>query len=461
MKKLTIVLSASVLSLSVFAQETDSLKIATTDSLVRLQQQEVEQQNAELAERMEYDRSSLAVAMIYHSEDEFGGDIKTAFEVMPFPEKYDDHNIGLRVIDNAAIPAVKKNRPGLIKAQYGKKLSSKDIMKNALALEALLNEAHVANYMIAKWFGLYDGDVCNVDLISYRGEYNATELDVALAGQSARGMDMLSNAGEMLIGNTYMLVNDMTYVTAEEKAAAAKIGLAIVGGLIDGLLGGNLGSDLADAGGKIADSFTGFAVKTHSYLFRLDWDDEKLAIFYNEYYMREPDPVKLENFLKDDRFRVKYVAHEYETSQKSVGKGTIERSDLVKIVCTRSMDKNIAALQLQYEDFKVKTPVHEVILNEKGKIVGYGVKIGLKEGITEKSTFQVVRKEIDPQTNRTTYKYVATLKAVKGKVWDNRYMATNDEAAGSTMTCSILKKASGGEILPGMLVIEGKYSKIQ
>ena len=141
--------------------------------------------------------------------------------------------------------------------------------------------------------------------------------------------------------------------------------------------------------------------------------------------------------------------------------GKYDRHDLVKMVCTRSMDKNIAALQLQYEDFKVKTPVHEIVYDKKGKVKGFAVKIGLKEGINEKSTFQVVRKEIDPQTNKTKYRYVATLKPVKGNIWDNRFMAAQEQEAGSELQYSTLKKTAGGEILPGMLVIEGKYSKIK
>lgn len=455
MKKLFFILML-VTSVSLHAQQEDTLALA--------QQQAVQEHNAAVEQQMNYDRSSLAVAMIYHTEDEFGADIKTAFEVMPFPDKYDDHNIGINVIDNAAIPPVRRqDECGLIKAQYGKNLSPKDVQKNALALEALLNEAHVANYMIAKWFGLYEDGTCNVNLIQQRGQYNATELDVAIASQSSRGLAMLSDAGEMLIGNTYMLINDMTYVTAEEKAAAAKVGLAIVGGLIDGLLGGSLGSDLAKTGAAIADSFTGFAVKNHSYLFRLHWSEDLLMTFYNEYYnnLRQPNPELIQKLLADDRFFLKYVAHEYETSEKSVTKGKYDRHDLVKMVCTRSMDKNIAALQLQYEDFKVKTPVHEIVYDKKGKVKGFAVKIGLKEGINEKSTFQVVRKEIDPETQKTTYRYVASLKAVKGQIWDNRFMAAQEQEAGSELQYSTLKKTAGGEILPGMLVIEGKYSKIR
>lgn len=439
MKKLFLIL-AMVLPLALMAQEPEQTKTAE--------------------QRMEYDRSSLATAMIYHAEDEFGEDIKIAFEGMPCPDKYDDHNIGINLIDNTHFVGVHKKNVGLIKAKYGKKLNSKDILKNATALENKLNEYHIANYMIAKWFGLYENDVCNVDLIKERGQYNATELDVAIANQSARGLAMLADAGEMLIANTYMLVSDMTYVTAEERAAVAKGIMSVLGGIADIALGTNAFSDIANTGGAIADSFTGFSVKNHSYLFRLNWNDEIASIFYNEYYLTTPDQAKLDKFLKDDRFSLKFVAHEFEASEKNASKGKFDRHDLIKMVCTRSIDKNIAALQLQYEDFKVKTPVHEVVLNKRGKPDGYAVKIGLKEGITEKSTFQVVRKEIDPKTNKTTYKYVASLKAVKGQIWDNRFMAAEEQTEGSELKYSVFKKTSGGEILPGMLVIEGKYSKV-
>ena len=83
----------------------------------------------------------------------------------------------------------------------------------------------------------------------------------------------------------------------------------------------------------------------------------------------------------------------------------------------------------------------------------------MKEGITEKSSFQVVRCQKDTVTNRTTYRYVATLKPIKGQIWDNRYNAVTEEAPGSDLTATLFKKAGGGEILPGMLIIEGKYSK--
>ena len=417
MKKLLIFSIALLGSVALFAQE------VVTDSTAVVQE---EVKTAE--QKMEYDRSSLSLLMVYHPEDEFGAAIDSAYHAMPFPDKYDEHNIGFERIDNSSITGVQKgNKIGLIKAQYGKKLNAKDLEKNSQALENILNSNHIANYMIAKWFGLYEGQVCNMDLIKERGQYNAT---------------------------------------AEERAQAAKIALGVIGGIFDAVMGTDLGSNLAAVGGAIADGFTGFAVKNHSYLFRLNWNEEIANIFYTEYWMSEPDSEKLAKFLADDRFSLKYVAHEYECSEKTVAKGKkVDREKLIKMVCARSIDKNIAALQLQYEDFKVKTPVYEEIFNEKGKSIGYAVKIGLKEGITENSSFQVVRKEKDPETQKTKYRYVATVKPVKGKIWDNRFMAAEDDdnkdKDAAALSYTLMKKTAGGEILPGMLVIEGKYSKVQ
>ena len=414
-----------------------------------------------------YRRNSIATMMVYHSEDEFGKHIYEAFQAIPTPDKYDDHSIGWNVILNDSIKGVKYGSNGLIKAEYGNPLSKNDINKNGKALEKVLNEAQCAKLMVAKWFGMTLNDNIwngfNTKLIQQRGQYNASDLDVENALNTTRGLALLSDAGEELLNNTFILVNDMTYVTAEEKAAAAKVAMNILGSLFDRIFGGSLGSDLANTGSRIADSFTGFTVKTHSYLFQLEWNDSIANTFYNEYYTSLPniDSTKILAFLQDKSlFRVKYVAHEYEYDAKSTLKGSYSRTELVKTVCTQSMDKNIAALQLAYEDFKVKTPIYEVITNASGKVVGYTAKVGKKEGITEKTSFQVVQRVLDPETNKTTYRYVATIAPVKGKVWDNRYNAVTERSPGAHLKATTFKKKAGGEILPGMLIIEGKYRKV-
>lgn len=421
---------------------------------------------AQAQESLSYRRNSLATMLVYHPEDEFGPEIYKAFDSLPIPDKYDDHTIeGARVIDNSTIWGVQKRDSGYFKATYGHQLSASELQKNAKFTEDLLNEAGIGKKMVAKWFGLEGESVedatFNTRLIQTRGQYNATDVDVALALQTTRGLASLSDAGEELLHNTFVLVNDITYVTAEQEAAAAKTAMNVIGGLLDAFTGGTSGRDLANAAGKIADSFTGFKVKTHSYLYQLEWNDSIAAIFYQFHYTGTPDPVKVQAFLDDKTtYRLKYVAHEYEFDKKSVLKGRYSRTELVRTICARSMDKNIVALAKQYEDFKVKTPVYSVLTNERGKIEGYAAKIGMKEGITESSKFQVVQRYYDPETGKTTYKYVATVKPKKGHIWDNRYNAVLEQADGATLPYTTFTKTAGGEILPGMLLIEGKYRKV-
>lgn len=421
---------------------------------------------AQAQESLSYRRNSLATVLVYHPEDEFGPEIYKAFDSLPIPDKYDDHTIeGARVIDNSTIWGVQKRDSGYFKATYGHQLSASELQKNAQFTEDLLNEAGMAKKMVAKWFGLEGESVedatFNTRLIQTRGQYNATDVDVALALQTTRGLASLSDAGEELLHNTFVLVNDITYVTAEQEAEAAKTAMNVIGGLLDAFTGGTSGRDLANAAGKIADSFTGFKVKTHSYLYQLEWNDSIAAIFYQFHYTGTPDPVKVQAFLDDKTtYRLKYVAHEYEFDKKSVLKGKYSRTELVRTICARSMDKNIVALAKQYEDFKVKTPVYSVLTNERGKIEGYAAKIGMKEGITESSKFQVVQRYYDPETGKTTYKYVATVKPKKGHIWDNRYNAVLEQADGATLPYTTFTKTAGGEILPGMLLIEGKYRKV-
>ena len=153
----------------------------------------------------------------------------------------------------------------------------------------------------------------------------------------------------------------------------------VLGGVFDALTGGKAGSQVADLAGNIADSFTGFKVMTHSYLYQLDWNDSIAAIFYLQHYTDKPDKEKMQAFMDDKTtYQLKYVAHEYEFDKKSVLKGKYTRTELVRTICARSMDKNIVALGKQYEDFKVKTPVYEVLMSESGRVEGYAAKIGMK-----------------------------------------------------------------------------------
>lgn len=85
------------------------------------------------------------------------------------------------------------------------------------------------------------------------------------------------------------------------------------------------------------------------------------------------------------------------------------------------------------------------------------------------------QKQADKDTNQFRYEIECAGNAIQGtylvKVWtyskkpsvaENqcRKNAVLEEADGATLPYTTFTKVSGGEILPGMLLIEGKYRKI-
>lgn len=78
-------------------------------------------------------------------------------------------------------------------------------------------------------------------------------------------------------------------------------------------------------------------------------------------------------------------------------------------------------------------------------------KVGMKEGITEKSLFEVLER-VKTSEGKISYKKVGEVKPVKNLIWDNRYMAEEEMAQGSTLGCTTFKKVSGSDFTPGCLI---------
>ena len=68
-------------------------------------------------------------------------------------------------------------------------------------------------------------------------------------------------------------------------------------------------------------------------------------------------------------------------------KGNYDLSQLIKIVMYRTMDESIVKLQRNYEEFKIKEPIYNI--DDDGYVIA---KIGLKEGISVNSRFEVLER---------------------------------------------------------------------
>ncbi len=381
----------------------------------------------------DYNRSSIYTLAMLKEGKKMSDEIFLTYWNMESPEKYNDHDLSLKVIYAPA-----------------GKLNDKEMEAQ---LTTFVEKNQIAKRMVAKWFnrdkktGSFD-----MTLIQERGNYNATQADLAQALQTARGKAMLADAGEQLIGNTFLIINDIQYVDKEEAAQKAAAVFAIIGAVAGGI-GGNIGDlakSVADLGKTISDAVAGFSVDITSHLYQLDWNDEVAATFYKNYYFdaNSIDADKKKKYDADKSlFKMKYVGSYSTRSAKTVTRGLHEPQQVFRKVLSRAVDNNIVELQKKFPIFKVTTAVYEV---GDGEVYA---QIGLKEGVDAASKYEVLERR-ENQDGEITYRRVGVVKPVRNKIWDNRCMATEEGAENATLNYTTFDIVSGLGFYPGMLIRE-------
>ncbi len=372
-----------------------------------------------------YRRSSLFTLMVTDEDRQYADVIKEAFTSADIPEKFNDHNIDLRTIE--MVYDVSLGKEELEEAQR-------------VANAEYFSNNKIAKLIVAKWFNRSAKGGFNMDLISNRGSYNATELDVKIAKNSERGLALLADAGEELIKNTFIVVNDFKYISKEEVAEKAKSGL----GFATSLMGNSgLGSKIADKALDVAGK--GYVIKTTSNLYKLVWDEETAAIFYNDYWTDDAslDEAKKKAFDDSDIFKIELIGTEVAWADLQSSTFTRKSEEkLVAIATVKAVDAVIAKLQRKYEVFRTKTPL----------LSGdpLSAKIGLKEGLEKGDKYEVLEQVID-KNGKTVYKRQGVIKVDKKQVWDNRFMAGEEhESVEGVNEYTIFK--GGKNYYSGMLI---------
>lgn len=381
-----------------------------------------------------YRRSSIYSILISHPSKGMDKEITNAFMSLETPDKYNNHDLSLKVVttDNKKEEVISKE------------------------VREFLTNNNVSKRLVSKWFNRdrltkgFDGE-----LIIKRGQYNASEIDVLNAKNSKRGLSLLADAGYELIGNTFVICNDIQYIDKEENAQIAKGVFSVLGSIAGVLTGGdNIVSTVSDLAETISDMISGFTVKITTYLYQLEWNDDIANNFYDNYYFdKSTDDASINEKIasydsNNNLFNLKYLGSYNAKSSKTVMRGLYKPEDVFRKVCARAIDNNILELQRKYDQFKVKVPLYNV--------EPIMVKIGLKEGVRPNSKYEVLLPINDPNTGLTTYKKVGTIKPKADAIWDNRYMASEERADGADLTATTFVKVSGGEFYQGMLVREIK-----
>lgn len=398
------------------------------------------------AQTQPYKRSSLYTVLGAHPSQRYGAQIDSVFIQLPVPDKYEDNNLPDRYI----VCSAKEPR-----------LTTEHMWR-------FIHTSNAAKKTVAKWFdrnpetGTFD-----LDLMARRGNYNASVADIREALLTQRGLAIIADAGEDLIENSFLLINDIIYVDKEKNAAIASLifsSLAVVAaattvasaasGDTEAAEAGAAVTELAVLGAAISDAIAGFTVKVTSHLYRLRWNDSIAAVFYNDFWCDTtyaPEEIARRKALFDGingengLFAFDYIGSYKVKSDKTVLRGLQNNNDVIRKVCARALDKNIAALQKKYEVFKVKTPITAI----DGAAIW--AQVGLKEGVKPGTKFEVLEQRMD-EDGRVSYQRTAVVKPVKGWIWDNRFMAAEEEAVDANLNGTMFRKKGTGLVAEGMLL---------
>lgn len=372
---------------------------------------------------VKYRRSSLYSVMVDQPNLPYAAEIKKNFENSPIPDKFNNHNLSKRVYDFGELPTDGSDSPIL---------------------------SAIARDIVAKWFNRSSKGGFNMNLIKERGFYDASALDVVKAQASKRGLDLLADAGEELIGKTFVLINEFKYTDKAEVAEKTSGWLNAIGTIADYAGASNVSTvtTLTSTGATVAGK--GYIVKTNAHLYQLVWDEETAAIFYNDYWADDKTitPAKKKAFDESTIFKLKYIGTDTSWSDIQSTVFTSKSDEqLIERATVKAIDRVIVKLQKNHDQFKTKTPLHTVD--------PLTAKVGLKEGITKKSTFDVLE-QVEDENGKTQYVKVGVVKVdSKYPIWDNTYGA-QEENPNSTVDRTYFKKVSGKDFFPGMLLVQKK-----
>lgn len=459
-KTFTTLLLIACLPLASMAQEQGSAQTSDQTQALTLIQAPAAAKDSVI----EYRRSSLYSVLIKHSGLEYGNEIEQAFMSIKTPDKFNNHDLCVKAFESSA----KKK----LKGDKQEKINQTDIAN-------FITTNKVPHQLVAKWFNQNpETGAFNMDLVAERGFYDASKESIIMADNSQRGRQGLADAGEDLIDRTFMLINDITFVDNGKTTAAVSSWTKMLTSVAGELTGVSAIGELGATAASAINLVDGFTVNVTSYLYRLNWDDQISSTFYQEHWYdgseQGPNPRK-EAFENCPLFNVAYVGSTVSRATNISTKtlAAKPKTEQMLKVCARAIDKSIVQLQREYDEFKVNVPISNI--TEDGTVE---VPIGLKEGINEKSEFDVMIATKDAN-NKTVYEKVGKIKPIKEMIWDNRFGAMEDAQALSAdstavdqtkmgedapgnvnLTCSSFKVISGAnKMFPGCLVREVTIKK--
>lgn len=405
--------------------------------------------------RDHYRRSSICLILIVHTDKPYADDMARVFQNFPMPQRYNEHNIDVRVV----------------------KVSGKQ-KKNDI--ERILYNNCVGREVVARWFNRDYRGRMNMDLVHDRGCYGAFHDDYLRTVNTARGTATLRDEGIELLESTFVLVCDMEYA---EQNKGFKVGAVLAGiGSVAMAVGSAYsemeaqkainvgdyaaayqhranansmaaGSAAAAAGAAALADLSKFRVRIHSYLYKLRWDQNLTADLFSNYWIDDSTPAaeseRRRRSFNNAMYGLEYIGDFAEASSKTKLKSITDIDAVVLDVCGRSVERSVTALAKKFAIFRPRTPFY----CENGSIYSH---IGTKEDVMYGKKYEIVKRS-KSKNGKIEYKRVGVVQA--GSPWNNtgisfdRYF--NPEIKGTRFE---LTKGKYNELaeMPGLQIREMK-----
>jgi hypothetical protein len=371
-----------------------------------------------------YRRSSLHTILIESSGFPKKDQVINAYYSAPFPDKYDNHNIGAKSFNPA------KYTTDTVES------------KTTEVIEKYFKDEQIAKKMVAKWYNRQADGSFDDSLILERGAFNASFLDVKTAAASNIGKGLISTAGEELLSNTFVVVSKMKFVENEPIARGIRDAAILAAQNAPGLvrMGIEKAAEIAYNKGK-----EGYSVWTTSYLYKLKWTPEVKTEFETNMLRAKSDMTSEIKaiFDKTEIFEMEFVGSQKSTTLVTFSlKEKRTEDQIINLSVTRNIDKVFAKLQKNFDVFKPKVPLYT------GEPIT--AKIGLKEGLEGGDKFEVLEAVMDEKTGKIEYKSIGTIKVDGDKIWDNRFNLGDEAPAEGAIDRTTFK--GGKKFYPGLLI---------
>ncbi|MGO4819714.1 hypothetical protein [Flavobacterium sp. W22_SRS_FP1] len=382
------------------------------------------QDNQKEIKETKYRRSSLHTILIESSNFPKVDQVLSAYYNAPFPDKYDNHDIGEKSFSLT-------------------KYSSDTVAsKTPEMIEKYFKDQQIAKKIVAKWFNRQDDGSFDYELVGSRGAFNASFLDTKTAAASSDGKYILQSAGFELINNTFVVVSSMYFVENEPIARGIRDAAILLLGKANPLVQ-KIGIKVLEKAYEKAKE--GYSVWTTSYLYKLKWDETTQGTFFQDMYAEKNqiNPIVKAKFDTSDIFEMEFVGSQKATTLVTFSlKEKRTEEQIINLSVTLNIEKVFAKLQKNYDVFKPKVPLFT------GEPIT--AKIGLKEGLEDGDKFEVLEAVLDEKSGKIEYKNLGTLKVDGQKIWDNRFILGDEPVQEGAIDRTTFK--GGKKFYPGLLI---------